>query len=139
MNSHIPMLALLAAACGSNPVEEPGTALVRAVIKYEDNPVVIDLPETAEVGEPVTIAVRSWGLEHCGTKGPTRVTDLGSRLIVEPFDGASRPGTCGSAIPMYRHEATVTFSVQGMVFVAFRGREWPENKPYSTWRGIFVH
>jgi hypothetical protein len=141
MKTRFLMLVLLAAACGSNPVEQLGTGVVRGVIKFQGQ-VVINVPETAEVGEPVTISVRSWGVEDCYiTRGPTRVTDSGHWVLVEPFDTASqlpRAGVCGGPIYHFAHEATVVFSEQGMVFVEFRGREWPENKPYSTRRRILV-
>jgi hypothetical protein len=141
MKTRFLVLALLAAACGSNPFEEEGPGQVLpAVIKFEDKPVVINVPETAEVGEPVTVSVITWGA-RCLTKGETRVTDSGHSVLIEPFDSVPYvppDASCPSSIYTIDHEATVVFSEQGLVFIYFRGRAAPENKPYATRRRIFV-
>jgi len=148
MKTRFLVLVLLAAACGSNPFEEEGPGQVLpAIIKFEDRPVVINIPETAEVGEPVTVSVFVYTIGGCHWDPGTHVTDLGHLVLVEPFDSiidrppdlpVDIPIVCGAAKTARLRETTITFSEQGMVFVVFRGREWPANKPYSTRRRIFV-
>lgn len=142
MKPGIVSLALIAAACGSIPFEPIEDNERLGVVKFEDEAVNINVPETAAVGDTVTISVASWGAEPCVTKGRTRVTRSGSTLVVEPIDSLPllQPGTvCTTSLDLFIHEAIVVFPEAGSVEVVVRGREWPADKPYSATRRITVH
>lgn len=142
MKIRFPMLAILAAACGSSPLEQLGTGERLGIIKYEDHPVVVNVPGTAEVGEPLTVSVVSWGVEVCLRKGRTSVTESGSLAVVVVIDSMPQlpPGSvCILRIDRFDHEATIVFSEAGRAIVEIRGREWPSNEPYNVRRRVLVH
>ena len=138
MRTRVLVLVLLATACGNNPVEEEWIGLFPGILKHYGDQAVIDIPEVVAISDIVTITVHTYGLGGgCSSKGETRVSDSGHTILIEPFDSVTSVA-CEEILLLFAHQVTATFSAQGMVFVELRGREWPENKPYSTRRRIFV-
>ncbi len=140
-------LILVAVACDGNPTGqetlqaliEAGTGLQPGIIDFNDEPIVINVPATAAVGDTVTITVRTY-LLRCMRKGETRVSVSGLGVLVEPFDDVRDiPNVvCFDILGTPTHEANVIFDQAGNARVEVRGRRWPQNKRFSRRHTIAV-
>ena len=141
MNARLLLLALVATACDSVPLGPLEENERLAVIRYRDEPVSINVPEVAEVGEDVTISVRTYAVVPCSEKGRTHKVESGSKVILEFVDSIPAPvsnSICSAALEIYLREETLVFSEAGTAEIQVRGREWPEDELVTEKRKILV-
>ncbi len=135
-------LGLIAADCGSIPVEPLAANERLGVISVEDQPTVIEVPEVVEVGKDVAITVGTYGVGgECVTMGRTRISESGSLVIIEPIDSVVElppDAICTAALYLFRHETSLVFSEAGSVVVEIRGREWPKDEVIRIRRRVLV-
>lgn len=117
---YVTMLAatLMAAGCGW---WGDGESVVGFVVS-------IEAPDTAIVGEPFAIQIRTAGANGCWRRHRTDVSVDGLEATVVPRD--EKPGrgqTCSQAPVEILHEATVTFAMVGQARIAVTGREGAES------------
>lgn len=135
----IPMVLL--AACNDNfddtfglsRIQDGGLGVQPGIIKFYDDPILIGVPETAFVGDSVTIGVKTYG-GGCVVQGETRLNQSGLSVEVLPFDGVIDPGpqgACPDVLLTFDHDVVVVFDGPGTANVVIRGREWPANEEFS--------
>ncbi|HEX7240253.1 MAG TPA: hypothetical protein VF263_08315 [Longimicrobiaceae bacterium] len=109
----------------------------------------VTVPDTARVGESVTIVVETFGgpVEAgpgevvCIGPGSTEVARDGLVVEVKPVDVATRPAAdfpCADMLVRLRHEATVTFTRSGTATVRVVGRRAPADEALVLTRRVVV-
>lgn len=135
----IPMTLLMACSEHSDGMSgladignvEPG--LYPGIIKFSDDPILIDVPDNASVGDSITIGLQTYG-GGCVTKGETRLDQSTLSVEIAPFDRVIDPGpqgACTHILKTFDHSVVVAFDQTGTANVTIRGREWPANKDFS--------
>lgn len=140
-------IVLVAACSGGAPdvlglsgVISAGLGLQPGILKFYDDAVLIDVPQSATVGNPVMIAVKTYG-GGCITRGETRLTQSGLSVEVAPFDKVIDPGpqgACTDDLRIFEHGVVVVFDTPGSANVVIQGREWPKNREFSREYSIAV-
>ncbi len=133
-------IALVAACSGGGSevlglsgVISAGLGLQPGILQFYDDPVLIDVPQSAAVGKPVMIAVKTYG-GGCITRGETRLTQSGLSVEIAPFDKVTEPGpqeACTDDLRIFEHDVVVMFDTPGSAKVVIQGREWPKNREFS--------
>lgn len=109
-------VALLLCACATeDSVVEPG------VIDFGGDPVRIDAPSSARVGESFVVTVTTYGggcieLERTDVE----LTDDGADIT--PLDRRRVPGPCTLVLHLFPHEVTLTFATAGTKTIHIHGR-----------------
>ena len=110
-------IALLAACGGASDVLglsgviSAGLGLQPGILKFYDDSVLIDVPQSATVGNPVMIAVKTYGGGWI-TRGETRLTQSGLSVEIAPFDKVTDPGpqgACTDDLRIFEHDVVVVF------------------------------
>ena len=110
-------IALLAACGGASDVLglsgviSAGLGMQPGILKFYDDSVLIDVPQSATVGNPVMIAVKTYGGGWI-TRGETRLTQSGLSVEIAPFDKVTDPGpqgACTDDLRIFEHDDYVVF------------------------------
>lgn len=118
------LLALLLAT-GCNSATDTGTwATEPAIIDPAMSSVqLIELPDSAYAGQPVTAVVHTIGLDGCFSAARTDVTVDGLTARIRPYDRSYRgTGACQDILRVLAHETTLTFQQAGTATVIVHGR-----------------
>jgi hypothetical protein len=106
------------------------------ILEHFENPPLIEAPTNAIVGEPVEIAIETYGGLGCVLLGETmirRVSDL--KYEVTPFDlfVIPAPGSaCPSRLVTQRHVVNLSFDRPGVGRVVVRGRTYAGGVPSQS-------
>ncbi len=117
--------ALLVLAACSLTTEPQDRLIVGTVVFYQDS-LVVDVPESARVGEAFEVGIRTYG-GGCEEMGPTQLDLRSDTVVVTPMERTSaRAGVaCTDILKTFDHRATITPLRAGRVIVRFRGRVEP--------------
>lgn len=137
-------LALLSSvagvACSSTTGTEPPSRVILggefkrerqlAVIRFYQDPMLIEVPSVVSRGVDFEVAVRTFG-NGCVTQGDTEVSIAGRTAEVRPFDvfvtQLPPNSACTDILRYYLHRATMRFTEAGVATVRVRGRAQPGN------------
>lgn len=94
------------------------------IIAFYDDPVVVDVPDTVEVGAPFEVSVRTYG-GGCIRKDGTEVEEDGLRIQIRPYDIHSGASICTAELRLFDHRVTVSFGRAGVGEIQVHGWEMP--------------
>lgn len=129
-------LIVAVSSCGGGPAG-PGDGRLLGVIAFHGHPVVVEVPDTVDAGEPFEVSVRTYG-GGCLTKGDTEVEIRGRRVDVVPYDVHSGENICTDNLAVFDHRVTVTIAEPGPAEVRIRGNEMPADKEVVVTREVVV-
>ncbi len=122
---------LLSISC--TDVSGPDKVSSLAILEYLEHPPRIEVPPTAIIGEPIEVAIETYGELSCILLGETmveRVDDL--RFEITPFDIFVTPGpggACTSRLVTRRHVVSISFDRPGVGRIIVRGRAYSGGQP----------
>lgn len=104
----------------------PEEELLIGVVSHYSEPIVIDLPDTVQVGVAFPVRVRTYG-GGCERIGPTEVTSQDGGVLVVPRDFTKTGAgvACTDELRWFDHEAEVVLQTPGSATVTIRGRVEP--------------
>ena len=112
-----------------------------AVIRFYQDPMLIEVPSVVSRGVDFEVAVRTFG-GGCIAQGDTEVSIVGRTAEVRPFDvfvtQLPPNGACTDDLRYYLHRATLRFTEPGMAIVRVRGRAQPGNDIVVVERVVLV-
>jgi hypothetical protein len=129
------VFASLTACDGTFGLSDGGRQL--GVISFYYDPIVVEVPDTVQRGQPFAIRVRTYG-GGCVSQGPTEfeVRDLDAE--VTPYDDYSGASVCTDILRLFSHGATLRFDRVGTATIKVRGARKPENRRLDVVRTVTV-
>lgn len=130
-------LLLSGVACTSTGPDLGDEVEVLGVVRFHEEPVLVQAPDTVDVGQSFTVSVRTWG-GGCVSKGPTRVSREGSSVRIEPIDIEVVAEVCTAELLSFMHTADVTLESPGEVTLKIVGRRLPADEVTTLERTVVV-
>jgi len=146
MRSRTRMCALLAAcapmlaACSDDAGVLAVTVLRPAAIAFYGDTVVASVPDSARVGVPFLVQVRSFG-GGCTAQDQTGIAVVGRRVDVRPLvrePGPASQVACPDILLTFTHSAPVTITEPGIATVVVHGRAEPGATSVSVTRTVRI-
>lgn len=110
------------APSGGAPIGGPSER-VFGTIAYYDEPITAAVPAFAEVDQPFTVSVTTYG-GGCLVAGETDVRQEELRAEIRPYDYNVAPGSpCDDALRRFEHTKTVRFAEPGEAEIVFYGQK----------------
>jgi len=128
------LVLVLATSC--TDVSGPDRVSNVGILEHFESPPRIEVPTTATVGEPIEVAIETYGELHCILLGETmvrRVDDL--RFEITPLDVFLIPGpgsACTTRLVVRRHVARIAFDRPGVGRIVVRGRRFAGGFPSQS-------
>lgn len=132
--------APLLAGCGDDAGLLATTVLRPAAIAFYGDTVVATVPDSARVGVPFVVQVRSFG-GGCTVQDQTGVAVRGRRVDVRPLvrePGPASTGACSAILLAFTHSAPVTITEPGDATIVVYGRSEPGASSVSVTRTVRV-
>ena len=143
MNPRIPLFALVAAVCvgcGQELVIPPVERIEVGMVRESTMDVAeIQVPDTVDVGEQLTISVVSLA-DSCRRKSHTELDVIpANQIAVTPLDWVTVGSACDSAYQEVAHSRTWSFGTPSTLYrVVVRGRTGPRGPIESHERFVWV-
>ena len=131
------LLSALFLVAGCDSIFGPEEERRIGVIAFYDQPIVIDLPDTVQVGVPFVVSIQTYG-GGCLSEGPTKIRVRGLLIDVTPYDIHNGAEACEDILNMFPHETTLALPTPGLAQFLFYGRQKPDNLPLTVGREVFV-
>jgi hypothetical protein len=132
--------ATVLAACDDNAGFLAGKVLRPAALAFYGDSVAVTVPDSARVGVPFTVQVRSFG-DGCTEQGQTGIAVSGRRVDVRPLvrePGPASQAVCPAILLTFTHSASVTISESGTATIVVHGRSEPGASSVSVTRTLRV-
>lgn len=146
MRSRTRILALLVAcaplvsACGDDAGLLAVTVLRPAAIAFYGDTIVAIVPDSARVGVPFIVQVRSFG-DGCTVQDQTGIAVAGRRVDVRPLvrePGPAADQACPAVLLTFTHSAPITLTEAGTATIVVHGRSEPGASSVSVMRTVHV-
>lgn len=140
MRAHVPLTVLttlVAAACSESTGPEDAARL--GTVWFYDEPVVVEVPDTARAASPFEVRVRTYG-GGCHRMGATATLASGDTLRVTPTDTVTTGPdlACPDILRTFDHRATASWPTPGELTVVVEGWEEPAGRERRLARTVVV-
>lgn len=113
-----------------------------ATLEHYGDPVRLNVPTTAEVGQDVSLVVSTYG-GGCISPGETEVELDGLKATVRPYDYVPLETlrgdiVCTLDLRLNRHEAILRFDERGVARIDVHGRSLPGRDAVTVVRSILI-
>ena len=137
MIRYIPLVAALSVcACSTSP-SAVGDDQRLSVVDFYQEPIVLQAPDTVNVGEPFEVTTATYG-NGCLQAGAT-LTDIGPGVaMIELFDRVPDADVCTDNLVRIDRTAVIRFEEPGRARILVRGHSLPENEEVLLEHDVFV-
>lgn len=132
--------APLLAACGDDSGVLAVTVLRPAALAFYGDSVAVTVPDSARVGVPFLVQVRSFG-DGCTQQDQTGIAVVGRRVDVRPLVREPSPvsqAVCPAILLTFTHTAPVTITEPGTASIVVHGRSEPGASSVAVTRTVRV-
>ena len=92
------------------------------------------LPDSLEVGTPLTLHVMSGAPNGCSEIGETSVVIQGLQAAITPYRYFYKYAACGQMVQQFDQQVTLQFGVAGIATITVTGEGGAVTKPLRVWR-----